>query len=178
MTRKQLILFIFVDLVMMGFAGQGAWSRYQLIRGDLVSSLADETDSVSEPTVGVVSGSSTGLSEVVNPSGLEAEGGEKLKSDVAVAPAPVPTAAPAPAPASVRKIFSYDNSKAKVVQLVGDFNNWNPQEFSRDVKGRWTVSIPLAPGDYSYSFIVDGKTIRDPYQRRTDVKGRSFLTVP
>jgi 1,4-alpha-glucan branching enzyme len=76
-----------------------------------------------------------------------------------------------------RRTFVYNNLNAKSVQLVGDFNNWTPEAFRKSTAGRWSVSVSLAAGDYSYNFIVDGKTVRDPNQRRTDAKGRSLLTI-
>jgi hypothetical protein len=50
------------------------------------------------------------------------------------------------------------------VSLVGDFNNWDPRatplHANRD--GVWTVTVPLRPGRYRYTFIVDGTWRRDP----------------
>lgn len=51
------------------------------------------------------------------------------------------------------------------VALVGDFNDWDPRatplrHASSDV---WTVTVPLRPGRYRYTFIVDGtRWHRDP----------------
>ncbi|MBK8870423.1 MAG: hypothetical protein IPN19_05125 [Elusimicrobia bacterium] len=181
MTRKQLMLFIIADLFILVFSGHGAWSRYLMLRGEMLA-LGEEMDPSIERTVAVVS-----VNTAVDPSGVDPSpsktGGEKgpgMEENGAPVPGPVePPATPSPpAPVNpIRKTFSYDSSKAKSVQLVGDFNKWMPQNFDRDPKGRWSLSVPLAPGDYSYSFIVDEKTIRDPYQRRTDAKGRSLLTV-
>jgi hypothetical protein len=195
MTRKQIILFIFMDIVMMFFSGHGAWSRYHILLGEM-SESSSEADLPVEGTAAVVSGGSAepvelGQVTAPDPAG---EGNPVVAQPAVPAPAatettaqpPAPPPAPLPAPpapspttksVTTRKTFSYDNSNAKEVLLVGDFNKWTPQSFSRDAKGRWSTSISLLPGDFSYSFIVDGKTIRDPYQRRTDAKGRSLLTV-
>ena len=61
--------------------------------------------------------------------------------------------------------FTLDAPAANRVFIVGDFNGWNPTSLplrrSRD--GRtWEVEVPLAPGRYAYSFIVDGALARDP----------------
>lgn len=191
MTRKQLILFIFMDIVMMFFSGHGAWSRYHILLGEMSASSFDE-DLPMDGTVAVVSGGSSEPVELGQVTAPDAAGEENPVTAQPGVPAPVaaettahppatPPTPPAPSPktkpVTARKTFSYDNSNAKEVLLVGDFNKWTPQSFVRDAKGRWSTSISLLPGDFSYSFIVDGKTIRDPYQRRTDAKGRSLLTV-
>ncbi len=55
---------------------------------------------------------------------------------------------------------------ARSVVLVGDFNDWDTgaqplQRASRD--GVWSVTVPLAPGRYRYTFVVDGQRwIADP----------------
>lgn len=179
MTRKQLLLLLGLVFVTMVFAGHGVWTRYQILREDMAMA-AEESISLPEPTTAVVSGdpSGAGNGAVVSTQGtveqaVEPEG-PAVPAPVAVTPPAVPANKP---PVNVRKTFYYDGAKAQTVQLVGDFNKWSPEDFLRDAKGRWTISIPLPPGDYSYSFIVDGKTVRDPYQRRTDAKGRSLLTV-
>jgi hypothetical protein len=51
------------------------------------------------------------------------------------------------------------------VQLVGDFNRWDPERAAlrRGTDGRtWEIEIPLAPGRYEYSFLVDGVLASDP----------------
>lgn len=181
MTRKQILLFLLADLAVMVFAGQGTWLRYQMLREDIRAMAAEDAAMPpTEGTIAVVSGGTAESPVTANVPGVEAVKEEAAPSVPMVSvPAPAePPVSPGP-PSSVRarKTFIYDNTKAKEVQLVGDFNKWQPLTFTKDVKGRWTVSVPLAPGDYSYSFIVDGKTVRDPYQRRTDAKGRSLLTV-
>ncbi len=55
---------------------------------------------------------------------------------------------------------------ARSVVVVGDFNDWDAgaqplQRASRD--GVWSVTVPLAPGRYRYTFVVDGQRwIADP----------------
>src|SRR5262245_44333283 len=50
------------------------------------------------------------------------------------------------------------------VTLVGDFNDWDPRAtpLHPSADGLWTVTVPLRPGRYRYTFIVDGSWHRDP----------------
>ncbi len=83
-----------------------------------------------------------------------------------------------PATSAVRNIlFSYRNSKPSQVKIIGSFNDWVPQPMKKGKNHTWTIPVPLAPGDYTYNFLVDGKVIRDPNNPRTANEGRSFLTV-
>lgn len=52
---------------------------------------------------------------------------------------------------------------AKEVYVVGEFNNWNG-EADRMVKrhGQFQKSLKLAPGEYEYKYLVDGKWYTDP----------------
>lgn len=72
---------------------------------------------------------------------------------------------------------------ASSVSLVGDFNDWDigatPMRPS-DATDVWSVILPLAPGRYRYSFLVDGTTWRaDPGAPRAldDDFGRSNSVV-
>lgn len=59
------------------------------------------------------------------------------------------------------KLSGYTN--ANIVVLSGNFNAWNAGELlmTRTATG-WQVPYVLAPGNYEYKFIVDGKWITDP----------------
>ncbi len=61
-------------------------------------------------------------------------------------------------------VFYYKNSAAKKVNLIGDFNNWNPYSLpmKKDKSGYWEIEVDIPPGLYAYQFIVDGKYIKDP----------------
>jgi hypothetical protein len=81
--------------------------------------------------------------------------------------------------------FMFVNDSASRVAIVGDFNDWDegvsPLRRVSD-KGVWTITIPLAPGRYHYTFVVDGTTwVPDPAAPRTleDDFGRpnSVITV-
>lgn len=60
--------------------------------------------------------------------------------------------------------FTLVAPNASHVSLVGDFNGWNASALPlrRAANGTWEVEVPLAPGRYAYSFIVDGALARDP----------------
>jgi hypothetical protein len=76
------------------------------------------------------------------------------------------TAPPPGGPPSVRPIeFALRTPADSAVALVGDFNDWNPAAtpLRRDSDGLWSVTVPLRPGRYRYTFIVDGtRWRRDP----------------
>jgi 1,4-alpha-glucan branching enzyme len=60
--------------------------------------------------------------------------------------------------------FTLEASSAKSVLLAADFTNWekSPLPMIKAEKGVWHVVVPLAPGNYSYRYIVDGKWSDDP----------------
>jgi hypothetical protein len=76
----------------------------------------------------------------------------------------VPTALTTPAAPAVQ--FVVVIPEAGAVSLVGDFNDWDERATPmRPVAGDgvWSVMVPLAPGRYRYSFLVDGMTwLPDP----------------
>jgi 1,4-alpha-glucan branching enzyme len=60
---------------------------------------------------------------------------------------------------------------ADVVQLAGDFNNWQPERtpMKRSQKdGLWKVKLPLHPGTYRYRLVVDGRWLHDPCNKATE----------
>jgi hypothetical protein len=72
-----------------------------------------------------------------------------------------------PAPASdLRSIeFVLKTSADSGVALVGDFNNWDPRAtpLRPGSDSVWSVTVPLRPGRYRYTFVVDGtQWRRDP----------------
>ena len=61
--------------------------------------------------------------------------------------------------------FTLDAPAATSVSIVGDFNGWRAGSLPlrRSSNGRtWEILVPLAPGRYAYSFVVDGQLARDP----------------
>jgi hypothetical protein len=83
--------------------------------------------------------------------------------------------------------FVFVNRSASRVALLGDFNDWDEgkslmQRVGTVQEGVWEITIPLAPGRYHYTFVVDGKTwVADSLAPRTleDDFGRpnSLITV-
>lgn len=61
--------------------------------------------------------------------------------------------------------FALHTSADSAVALVGDFNDWDPRAtpLRHAHDGVWTATVPLRPGRYRYTFIVDGtRWRRDP----------------
>ena len=61
--------------------------------------------------------------------------------------------------------FAMSSVEASRVSVVGDFNDWNPSgtPLRRGGAGEWTTTLPLLPGRYRFSFLVDGRTwVSDP----------------
>lgn len=61
-------------------------------------------------------------------------------------------------------MFELNNfSDAKSVIITGSFNGWSRQDYRmKRVGGKWIFPIYLAPGKYTYKFIVDDNWILDP----------------
>jgi len=56
-------------------------------------------------------------------------------------------------------------TSASSVALVGDFNDWDPHAtpLRASTDSLWSVVVPLRPGRYHYTFVVDGtRWRRDP----------------
>jgi hypothetical protein len=61
---------------------------------------------------------------------------------------------------------------ADVVVLAGSFNKWNQSEtIFAQVDGEWLCRVQLAPGKYTYKFIVDGEWMLDPANPLTEADG-------
>ena len=74
-------------------------------------------------------------------------------------------------------VFICDSSSdARRVYLAGDFNQWKPDS-KRMIKtrdGTFRAKLTLAPGDYEYKFVVDGRWQTDPAaEQRTNPYGTS-----
>jgi len=65
-----------------------------------------------------------------------------------------------------RILFSLLARKAKDVQLVADFTDWEARPIIMDrMKPRsrtFGAVVDLPPGTYQYKFIVDGEWVEDP----------------
>lgn len=77
---------------------------------------------------------------------------------------------PGAADAVKRVRFAVDLPAGVRVALIGDFNDWNPQAtpLTRE-PGGWSATVPLAPGRYRYTFVVDGqRLLADPSEPAAD----------
>lgn len=82
----------------------------------------------------------------------------------AVRPAPVATALAANRD-TVFVHFELAAPTARDVAVAGSFNGWRPETLPmrRGEGGVWSVTIPLALGEYHYQFVVDGRRwVSDP----------------
>ncbi len=78
--------------------------------------------------------------------------------------------------------FVLVESGARSVSLVGDFNDWDARAtpLHSEAAGVWTIAIPLRPGRYTYSFVVDGtRWVSDParFEQPIDDFGRPSSVV-
>ena len=55
--------------------------------------------------------------------------------------------------------FVFVHAGAQRVALVGDFNDWDARatQMTRAANGVWSIVLPLRPGRFAYSFVVDGR---------------------
>jgi 1,4-alpha-glucan branching enzyme len=73
---------------------------------------------------------------------------------------------------------------ARFVSIIGDFNNWNPENdiLTKGEDGIWRITRRLSAGTYRYKFVVDGKWVPDIYNPRnaSDATGEiaSVITIP
>jgi len=71
------------------------------------------------------------------------------------------------------RLKGYPN--ARIVAVAGSFNDWNQ---SKQLCGKeqdgWVCGIELAPGKYTYKFIIDGDWILDPDNPTTEDDERGF----
>jgi hypothetical protein len=64
---------------------------------------------------------------------------------------------------------------ARVVAVAGNFNDWNQSQVLFGKEGdEWVCRIDLAPGKYTYKFIIDGDWILDPANPDTEDDERGF----
>jgi len=65
--------------------------------------------------------------------------------------------------------FRIYDSAARLISLVGDFNNWNPENdlMQRGRDGVWRLTKRLTPGTYRYIYLVDGKGTPDLYNPKS-----------
>jgi 1,4-alpha-glucan branching enzyme len=61
-------------------------------------------------------------------------------------------------------VFICNAPQAKSVNLVGDFNQWNPttHPMKQQVDQAWLLKVDLKHGHHRYAFLVDGQLTLDP----------------
>lgn len=81
---------------------------------------------------------------------------EPPKPVIAVEPIPVKAAGGVSQTAGT---IRYRDPAATAVTVAGDFNQWNPaaNAMQKGADGVWEIQLPLAPGDYGYKIVVNGK---------------------
>jgi len=78
-----------------------------------------------------------------------------------------------------RVTFTIDAPRASQVFFFGDWMAVDkPAPMTKDAKGVWSVTLgPLAPGDYIYSYTVDGVTMPDPIHPRVKLRARTVASM-
>lgn len=88
----------------------------------------------------------------------------------------------APAPATGMTRLSIRVEDALRVEVAGDWNDWTPVSAHTAADGVWYVDLPLAPGEYRYAFLVDGKQWKVPTGAVVTDDGfggkSAYVTVP
>lgn len=78
---------------------------------------------------------------------------------------PAPAAIVAEVRDTVYVHFELAAPEARAVAVAGSFNGWRPEALPmrRGSDGTWSVTVPLALGEYHYQFVVDGERwVSDP----------------
>lgn len=65
-----------------------------------------------------------------------------------------------------RPKFVYFSTKAQKVSLIGSFNEWIPQPMQKVDSNKWELVVEIPEGRYLYNFLVDGKIILDPNNKK------------
>ncbi len=69
--------------------------------------------------------------------------------------------------------FRLYKPEARLISIVGDFNNWNPESdlLEKDKNGIWRLGKRLSRGMYRYKYIIDGNWTVDLYNDDTASDG-------
>jgi enterochelin esterase-like enzyme len=68
------------------------------------------------------------------------------------------------------------HTDAEAVAIYGSFNNWiQTQNYCAKESDGWVCRIDLAPGKYTYRFLVDGVGLNDPTNPATEDDGNGHL---
>ena len=60
--------------------------------------------------------------------------------------------------------LEFHDRNARVVCIVGTFNDWNAKTtpMLSTGSGKWIKDLLLQPGIYEYQYVVDGRWVNDP----------------
>lgn len=68
------------------------------------------------------------------------------------------------------------HTDAEAVAIYGSFNNWiQTKNYCAKESGGWVCLIDLAPGKYTYRFLVDGVGLNDPANSATEDDGNGHM---
>lgn len=154
MNRNNLISLIVLDVIVMMLAIGLMFYRYQSLAGIPVSTVAAQ-QGIKNPEPATV-----------KTEAVKSEPPKETRQKVSDQPA---------RPSEARNIsFTYKNSIAKKVEVIGDFTEWIPIKMSKGASHTWKLNVTLAPGDYAYNFVIDSKPKRDPNNPKVCNAGRGF----
>ena len=152
MTRKNLISLIVLDLIVMALAIALMAYRYQAFTSLPVTAISQNARPVeAAPQTAKTETEKPAIAASIETKKSPAENGETRNM-----------------------FFTYKNSKAKKVEIIGDFTDWTPKKMTKGAGGMWKISLALAPGDYAYNYVINGKPKRDPNNAKICNAGRGF----
>jgi chromosome partitioning protein len=163
------------------FADEVIGSQARLQRHEFVNSLAGQLESISATADELLQAAKTPIKE------FQAKKSEPIEL------APVLVGETMPEPPTEQETVDIDTKladyygvsqnneavvfvtlypRANVVQVAGDFNNWQPGETPLKKVGDdgvWQTELKLSAGRYRYRLVVDGQWQQDPYNEWTEM---------
>jgi hypothetical protein len=84
---------------------------------------------------------------------------------------------PPPVPSTGNTTFTLQgHTDAQVVAIYGSFNDWiQTKNYCAKESAGWVCRIDLAPGKYTYKFLVDGVGLNDPANPATEDGGNGHM---
>lgn len=84
---------------------------------------------------------------------------------------------PPPVPSTGNTTFNLaGHTDAEAVAIYGSFNNWiQTKNYCAKGSDGWVCRIDLAPGKYSYKFLIDGVGLNDPTNSATEDDGYGHI---
>jgi Tfp pilus assembly major pilin PilA len=168
MSKNNLISLIVLDVIVMILAIALMAYRYQGITSQSVSATVQQQKAKTETS------QKPAQNEPVKP---EPTAATEPAADMQRIAAETQQAVQKPVKGSTesRNIsFVYKNSKVKKVEVIADFTDWIPVKMAKGANSTWKLNMALAPGEYAYNFVIDGKPKRDPNNPKICNAGRGF----